>query len=93
MSETVRWSLVVSRETDISLRTHLAQKGMRKGDLSKFVESAVRRQVMNENLDRIRERNKKYSTEEIEARIDEAVTAVRAEARRKAKAKKTQSRR
>ena len=43
--ETVRWTLTVSKETDIALRTFLAQRGLRKGDLSRFVEDAVRRQV------------------------------------------------
>ena len=87
MSETVRWSLVVSRETDISLRTHLAQKGMRKGDLSKFVEEAVRWQILDETVKEIKERNRKYSPEEIDAAIDEAVAAVRNRSERKSRAK------
>ena len=42
MEDTVRWSLKVSRETDEALRAHLGQTGGRKGDLSKFVQEAVR---------------------------------------------------
>lgn len=42
MEDTVRWSLKVSRQTDAALRSHLGQKGARKGDLSKFVQEAVR---------------------------------------------------
>ena len=42
MESTVRWSLKVSRETDKALRSHLGQTGGRKGDLSKFVQEAVR---------------------------------------------------
>lgn len=42
MDDTVRWSLKVSRETDEGLRTHLGQSGGRKGDLSRFVQEAVR---------------------------------------------------
>jgi hypothetical protein len=37
----VRWTLSVSRGTDVALRTWLAQSGLRKGDLSRFVEDAV----------------------------------------------------
>ena len=37
-----RWTVMVSKETDISLRSFLAQRGMKKGDLSKFIEEAVR---------------------------------------------------
>ena len=42
MEDTVRWSLKVSRGTDEALRAHLGQTGGRKGDLSKFVQEAVR---------------------------------------------------
>ena len=42
MEATVRWSLKVSRETDEALRAYLGQTGGRKGDLSKFVQEAVR---------------------------------------------------
>lgn len=42
MEDTVRWSLKVTRETDEALRAHLGQVGGRKGDLSKFVQEAVR---------------------------------------------------
>ena len=42
MESTVRWSLKVSRETDEALRAYLGQCGGRKGDLSRFIEEAVR---------------------------------------------------
>jgi Ribbon-helix-helix domain len=42
MDDTVRWSLKVSRETDEALRAYLGRTGGRKGDLSKFVQEAVR---------------------------------------------------
>ena len=41
MENTARWTIKVSKDTDISLRTYLAQQGMKKGDLSKFIEHAV----------------------------------------------------
>lgn len=41
----IRWTLSVSRETDIALRTWLAGNGLRKGDLSRFVEEAVRERL------------------------------------------------
>ena len=40
--QAVRWSLTVSKDTDLSLRTFLGTQGMKKGDLSKFVEDAVK---------------------------------------------------
>jgi hypothetical protein len=41
----IRWTLSVSRETDIALRTWLAANGLRKGDLSRFVEEAVQERL------------------------------------------------
>ncbi|MGL4232760.1 MAG: ribbon-helix-helix domain-containing protein, partial [Casimicrobium sp.] len=45
-TQLTRWSLKVSAEADVDLRMYLAQHGMRKGDLSKFVEQAVRRDLL-----------------------------------------------
>lgn len=77
MPETVRWSLVISKETDITLRTHLARRGMRKGDLSKFVEDAVRWRVLDQTVAETKAANQDVAPEELEAAIDEAVLAVR----------------
>jgi hypothetical protein len=77
-SETVRWSLKVSRETDVALRTFLAQRGLKKGDLSKFVEDAVRWQVLNRTIEGVRERNAGASADEVETAVEEALAAVRA---------------
>ena len=79
MENVVRWSLVVSRETDISLRTYLAQLGFRKGDLSKFVEEAVRWRVLDRTVETVKAANANVPPEEIEIAIKEAVEAVRAE--------------
>jgi hypothetical protein len=78
-SETVRWTLTVSKETDITLRTFLAQRGLKKGDLSKFVEDAVRRQVFARTVQSVRDRNAGVATEDIEAAVEEALAAVRSE--------------
>jgi hypothetical protein len=48
MDESVRWSLKVSRETDEALRAYLGEIGGRKGDLSKFVQEAVRARLRAE---------------------------------------------
>jgi hypothetical protein len=79
MAETVRWSLVISKETDIALRSYLAQHGMRKGDLSKFVEDAVRWRVLDKTVAETKTANANVPPEEIEAAITEAVEAVRSE--------------
>ena len=77
MAETVRWSLVISKETDISLRSYLARQGMREEDLSKFVEDAVRWRVLDRTVAETKAANANVPAEEIEAAIAEAVQAVR----------------
>jgi hypothetical protein len=79
MKETVRWSVVVDKETDLSLRTFLAQRGTRKGDISKFVEEAVRWRVLDRAVTETKAKNSHVSPKELEAAISEAVHAVRAE--------------
>lgn len=48
MENPVRWSLKVSKETDDALRAHLGRSGGRKGDLSRFVQEAVKAQLLAE---------------------------------------------
>ena len=69
----------MSKSTDRSLRSHLAQRGLRKGDLSKFIEEAVRWRVFQQTVEDVKARNANVSPEEIEAALDEVLTAVRAE--------------
>ncbi|MFI4888895.1 MAG: ribbon-helix-helix domain-containing protein [Steroidobacterales bacterium] len=79
MNETIRWTVKVSRSTDTSLRSHLAQKDLKKGDLSKFIEEAVRWRVFHQTVEDTKERNANVPQEELDAAIEEALTAVRAE--------------
>lgn len=79
MADTVRWSLVISKETELALRTYLARQGMRKGDLSKFVEDAVRWRVLDRTVAETKAANASVPAEEIESAIAEAVQAVRSE--------------
>ena len=81
---TTRWTVSVSKETDIAVRSHLAQRGLKKGDLSKFIEEAVKRRVFDQTLEEVRSKFDDLSPEEVEALVDEAVTAARKEAARKA---------
>jgi len=77
MGELTRWSLTVSRETDVALRTLLASRGGRKGDLSKFVEEAVNREVLRATLRDVRERNRHLDPDEVQKLVDEEFAEVR----------------
>ena len=46
-NDTTRWTVSVSKETDIAVRSFLAQRGLKKGDLSKFIEEAVKWRVFD----------------------------------------------
>lgn len=86
--QAVRWNITVSKDTDLTLRTFLGSQGMKKGDLSKFIEEAVRWRVFHRTIQDIKARNADTGPEELQAIIDEAVREVRAERRAKGKADK-----
>jgi hypothetical protein len=81
--EAVRWNIKVSKETDLTLRTFLGSQGMKKGDLSKFIEQAVRAHVFHRTVQDIKARNAGTDPDEMQDLIDDAVLAVRAERRAK----------
>lgn len=73
----VRWTIRVSEETDRTLRTFLAQRGLKKGDLSRFVEEAVQELLFRAALEEAREANQDLSDDELEDLVNEVVGAVR----------------
>lgn len=74
---TTRWTVSVSKQTDIAVRSFLAQRGLKKGDLSKFIEEAVKWRVLDQTVAEARRRFADLPPEELEAAIDEAVAAAR----------------
>lgn len=79
MDESIRWTVKVSKETDVTLRTYLAQTGLRKGDLSKFIEEAVLWRVLDRTAAAVRERLVQTDPADLQVLIDDAVARVRAE--------------
>ncbi len=77
MDDVVRWSITVSKETDLALRTFLGAQGMKKGDLSKFIEEAVRTQVFHRTIQDIKARNADSDPDELQALIDGEVREIR----------------
>ncbi|MGH7105977.1 MAG: ribbon-helix-helix domain-containing protein [Acetobacteraceae bacterium] len=74
MSEAARWNLIVSRETDASLRQFLASEGRaRKGELSRFVEEAVRARIFELSAEEAKRQNAELSSEEIADIVNEAL--------------------
>ena len=76
-SEQARWSVVVSRGLDKDLRVHLAENGMRKGDLSKYIEEAVRWRLFSQTVAEARTGFDDMGPAQAQALVDEAVAATR----------------
>ena len=74
---TARWTVSVSRDTDIAVRSFLAQRGMKKGDLSKFIEDAVKWRVLDQTMAEARAGFADLPPDVVETLVDEAVAAVR----------------
>jgi hypothetical protein len=77
MADTTKWTVSVSKETDISVRSFLAQRGMKKGDLSKFIEDAVKWRVLDRTVAEVRGKFADMPPGELDALIEEAVTFAR----------------
>ena len=74
MSTTVRWNIAVSPDTDQSVRMYLAgQGGGRKGDLSRFIEEAVRAHILELSAEQAKAANADVSEADLTSIVAEAV--------------------
>lgn len=78
--ETVRWNIAVSPDTDQSVRMFIAaQGGGRKGDLSRFIEEAVRSYLLEKAVDQAKNAASGVDEAALTDLIDEAVHWARAQ--------------
>ena len=77
MTEMTRWTVSVSKDTDIAVRSFLAQRGLKKGDLSKFIEEAVKWRVLEQTIAEARSKFADLPSDALESILDEAAAAVR----------------
>ncbi len=73
-----RWNLSIPDETDRAVRSFLARKGGKKGDLSKFANDAVRREILRQTVMDMQEQNSDLTEKEAKNLANEAVTWARA---------------
>jgi len=73
-----RWNLSISEKTDRMVRSHLARIGLKKGDLSKFVDDAVRAEVLRRTVKEVQAQNADMSEEQAIELANEAVAWARA---------------
>ncbi len=76
-TDTTRWTVSVSKDTDIAVRSFLAQRGLKKGDLSKFIEEAVKWRVLDQTMTEARSKFASLPPGEMETILDEAVKDAR----------------
>ena len=70
----VRWNIAVSPDTDRSLRMFLAAEGGgRKGDLSRFIEEAVRAHILELSAEQAKAANALVDEADLTAMVAEAV--------------------
>lgn len=77
MGEITRWTVNVASETDIDVRTYLAQRGMKKGDLSRFIEDAVKWRLLDLTLTEARAGFSDLSKVDMEALVEGALADAR----------------
>jgi len=76
--ETTRLTITWSKEADHALRTFLGSQGMKKGDLSKFIEEAVRWRIFHQTVREARAAFADVSADDLQKMIDDSVEEVRA---------------
>ncbi|MGD0126490.1 MAG: ribbon-helix-helix domain-containing protein [Terriglobia bacterium] len=77
--ETTRLTITWSKETDLTLRSFLGARGLKKGALSKFIEEAVRWRLFDQTICAARERFADLPANQLQKEIDQAVEAARTE--------------
>jgi hypothetical protein len=71
---TIRWNIAVSPDTDQSVRMYLAgQGGGRKGDLSRFIEEAVRAHILELSAEQAKTANADVNEADLTAIVTEAL--------------------
>ena len=76
-----RWTVSVSKDTDTALRVFLAQRGMKKGEMSKFIEESVRWRVFDQSITEVQSKFSDMPSDDLQALIDEATLSAKNEIR------------
>lgn len=77
--ELSRLTVTISRETEGAVRTLLAERGGKRGDLSKFIERTLNNELLRVTIRPIQDQNAQLPGDSVQAMIDAACADVRAE--------------
>jgi hypothetical protein len=76
-NDIARWTVSISTDTDIAVRSSLAQRGVKKGDLSRFIQDAVKWRVLEQTMAEARGKFSDLGRAALDSLIEEAVAATR----------------
>ena len=77
MEDSVRWTIRVSPETDQAVRLYLGRRGARRADLSRLIEEALRAQIFEKTVERVKRRTAHVGYAQLKAIVREAVQYAR----------------
>lgn len=80
--DTTRWTVTVSKRTDLALRPFLRKRGMRQRDISTFIEEAVQWRMLNATRTQVQAAFANLSAEEVDGLVTGVVSATRGRAAR-----------
>jgi hypothetical protein len=78
--DTTRWTVTVSKRTDLALRAFLRKRGMRQRDISTFIEEAVQWRMLNATRTQVQAAFADLSAEEVDGLVTDVVSATRGRA-------------
>lgn len=78
LQDSTRLTISWSKQVDLALRSYLGAHGMKKGDLSKFIEEAVRWRILYQTVEESRAAFADLPQKQLQKLIDEAVEDARA---------------
>ena len=68
-----RWNLSIPSDADRAIRSFLARKGWKKGDLSKFATKAMQREILRQTIVDLQSQNADVNEHEANHLAEEAV--------------------
>lgn len=77
MEESVLWTVRVSPEVDEAVRAYLAGRRRRRGDLSRLIEEALRAQIFEKSVERVKRRTARVGYARLKGIVREAIQYAR----------------
>lgn len=77
MEDTIRWTVRVSPEIDQAVRAYLGGRRSRRGDLSRLIEEALRAQIFEKSVERVKQRTARVGYKQLKTIVREAIQYAR----------------